>query len=103
MSERRRMTMEIWPFPDAPNTMVFTTRDIVEGNAGILFVTHDQDDGAWQFRTAPKAAGGRIVSLEEVVFSDPSLSELADLPTGWRAVRDSVSSPWSREPIMFAV
>jgi hypothetical protein len=94
-----------WLFPDAPQTVVFTTRNVVEEGAPILIVTHDQGDGAWQFRpaAAPAAAEGRIVSLQEMVFNDPSLFELADLPMGWRAVRDSINSPWRRHPIMFTI
>lgn len=49
-----------------------------------MFVTHDQDDGAWQFharKTAP-ASEGKIVALDEIVFRDPSIVELADLPLG---------------------
>jgi len=73
-----------WPFTDARNRAVFTTRDISEEGTPILFVTHDQDDGAWQFharKTAP-ASEGKIVALDEIVFRDPSIVELADLPLG---------------------
>jgi hypothetical protein len=92
-----------WPFPDAPNTAVFTTQDILEGDKPILLVTHDQDDGAWQFHPAKTvmATEGRIVALEEMVFHDPSLIELADLPPGWIAIRDSIKTAWKRQPIMF--
>jgi len=37
-----------------------------------------------------------IVALEEVVGHDPTLRELADLPCGWFAERDTVGSPWKR-------
>lgn len=32
-------------FKDLPNTMVLTTRDVIENKRGILFVSHDADDG----------------------------------------------------------
>jgi hypothetical protein len=91
-----------WPFPDAPNTVVFTTRGVIEKGNPILLVTHEQDDGAWQFRMAKtvSAKEGRIVALDEIVFNDPSLMELADLPRGWIAVRDSSTAKWKRRPIM---
>jgi hypothetical protein len=94
-----------WLFPDAPHTVVYTTRDIMEGSKLILRVTHDPDDGAWQFHssTTVPVAEGRIIALEEIVYKDSSLEELADLPMGWRAVRDSVNSSWSRHPIMLTV
>lgn len=92
----------IWPFPDAPSTMVFSTRDIEEGKSPVLHVTHDLGDGAWQFRTtgAVPIAEGRIAALQQVVFHDPSLLELADLPPGWMAVRTSPDSPWNRQPVL---
>jgi hypothetical protein len=90
-----------WPFTDARNTVVFTTRDIIEEGKTILLVTHDQDDGAWQFHTRKTvpASEAKIVALDEIIFRDPSIVELADLPLGWSAIRDSITSPWKRQPI----
>ena len=91
--------METWPFPDAPNTASITTRQVLEG-APILLVTHDADDGAWQFLcgTTDDPADGRIVGLGRMYRRDLTLGELADLPEGWRASRASVGLPWHREP-----
>lgn len=90
-----------WPFADARKTAVFTTRDIIEEGKPILLVTHDQDDGAWQFHTRKTvpASESKVVALDEIIFHDPSIVELADLPLGWSAIRDSITSPWKREPI----
>ncbi len=90
-----------WPFTDARNTAIFTTRDVVEDDKPILLVTHDQDDGAWQFRTAQTipASDAKIAALDEIVYRDPSVVELADLPLGWSAIRDSITTPWKRQPI----
>lgn len=90
-----------WPFIDGRNAAVFTTRDIVEEGKPILLVTHDQDDGAWQFytrKTVP-ASEGKVVALDEIIFRDPSIVRLADLPLGWSAIRDTITSPWKRQPI----
>ena len=95
----------IWPFPDVPQTVVFTTQDIAEGGEPIVLVAHDPDDGAWQFlsaKTSPETEG-RIATLEEIVVKDPSLEELANLPTGWQAIRESPHAPWRRQPIVFTV
>jgi hypothetical protein len=35
--------------------------------------------------------------MGEVLTLDPSLREIADLPPGWIARRDSPSDPWVRE------
>jgi hypothetical protein len=80
----------------------FTTRDIIGEGKPILLVTHDQDHGAWQFRTRktvppPK---GDIAALDEIIFRDPSVVELADLPLGWSAMRASMTWPWKRQPIL---
>jgi hypothetical protein len=90
-----------WPFIDARNTAVFSTRHVIEEGKPILLVTHDQDDGAWQFHTAKTvlASDAKIVALDEIVYGDPSVVELADLPLGWSAIRDSITTPWKRQPI----
>jgi hypothetical protein len=86
-----------WPFADKPNTASITTRQVLEG-APILLVTHDEDDGAWQFLcgTTDNPADGRIVGLGEMYQRDASLGQLADLPEGWRAWRASGGQPWQR-------
>lgn len=61
-------------------------------------VTHDADDHGWQFIGTSDAsvADGRLVCLEEIVHLDPTVLEVADLPTGWEAVRESVGDAWRR-------
>jgi hypothetical protein len=87
-----------WKFDQPPNCAVFTVRGVLEGDEPILRVTHDEDDGGWQFLGAntPKMADARIVALEEILDLDPTLLELADLPMGWRASRHNVGDDWSR-------
>lgn len=88
-----------WPFADARNVAVLTTANVLDGSHPVLLVTHDQDDGAWQFLcgTTNDGSDGRVVGLEEIVQLDPSLRELADLPVGWRASRESPQDSWHRE------
>lgn len=90
-----------WPFKDARNSLVFTTRGVIDEGKPILFVTHDQVDGAWQFFAEKTAstADARIAALGEIILHDPSVVELADLPPGWAAVRDSSTTPWKRRPV----
>ncbi len=40
-----------YKFLDAKNTMAITTRRIVSGKSDILLVSHDEDDGMWDFWT----------------------------------------------------
>jgi hypothetical protein len=88
-----------WPFADKPNTASLTTRQVLEG-APILLVTHDTDDGSWQFLcgTTDDPADARVVGLGQMYKRDVTLGELADLPEGWRASRASADLPWQRGP-----
>jgi hypothetical protein len=89
-----------WPFEDGPNTATITTVHVLEGKLPIQFVSHDADDGAWQFLcgTTTDERDGRLVGLGQIVEIDPTVAELADLPLGWRAWRDAPGAPWQRTP-----
>lgn len=88
-----------WPFEDTPDTPVLTLRRIVESNLPILVVTHDVDDGLWQFLDHEDFEDEEAVSVElkELVLLDPTLEKIADLPAGWVAYRDGRFSDWQRE------
>ncbi|MCQ8871546.1 hypothetical protein NP945_06890 [Mesorhizobium sp. LMG17149] len=92
--------MEEWKFADPPNVAVFVDRGIVTRGDWIAYVSHDNDDGSWQFHnseTGPVDEGDiMIVSLQNVAQRDESVQALADLPEGWHAWRISRSSPWQR-------
>ena len=64
----------------------------------MTYVSHDADDGAWQYLGDRMVEGGGpvLVCLQHPVERDPSLKELADLPVGWCAERAAPSEPWSR-------
>lgn len=90
-----------WPFPDPGNTAVITLRRIVNARAPILAVWHNADDGTWQFLDGSDELDmdeAAVVALQEIVRLDPSILELADLPTGWVVWRPNPSSPWKRRP-----
>lgn len=91
--------MNHWPFADTRRTASITTRQVLEG-APILLVTHDADDGSWQFLcgTTNDTEDGRVVGLGEMYARDATLGEVADLPEGWRAWRAAVGLPWQRSP-----
>jgi hypothetical protein len=92
-----------WPFPDPPNVVTFTSKDVVDLGKWIHRVSHDADDGAWQFHSidgAPQSeADARLILLKNIVQMDPTVAELADLPPGWIAWRQSKDSPWNRKPV----
>ena len=89
-----------WPFAEPEHVAVFTTRHILDGEAPILHITHDADDGAWQFLPGFGVCtdDARVVSLRSILSLDATLAELADLPLGWQAVRATKSEPWRRRP-----
>lgn len=89
-----------WPFADPPNSATITVRQIVHEGRPILLVSHDVEDGSWQFLAGGEfdVADGLLVSLRSMVERDPGLAELADLPPGWRAWRQAPLMPWQREP-----
>ena len=89
-----------WPFEDSPNTAVITTCQVTEQNAPILLVSHDADDGGWQFLAGEplREADARVVAMRRIWALDPSVGQLADLPLGWQAWRASPLDPWRRSP-----
>lgn len=86
-----------WNFVEPYTLGVFTTAKVLAGEP-ILMVTHDRDDGGWQFLTGSTEAPdqGRRVPLLELVRRDPSLNEIGDLALGGMAVRDARRDPWQR-------
>jgi hypothetical protein len=89
-----------WPFEDPPSVAVLTTKHIMREGLPVLFVTHDEDDGSWQFHYGGSVSGSdaMIVGLAEVLKLHPELAELSDLPYGWQAERESPEHPWIRKP-----
>ena len=90
-----------WKFSEAPNVAVFTSKGILQNGDWVYYVTHDQDDGVWQFHPYSgivPCSEMVVSSLRSLVDLDRSLELLADLPTGWHAWRDSPSDQWQREP-----
>lgn len=87
-------------FNENPALGVLTTKAVLSGSP-ILMVTHDSDDGGWQFicGTTNNPDDGRIVHLEDIVEMDPTVQEVADLDLGWIAYRAEVGGAWKREPL----
>jgi len=89
-----------WPFPDNPDVVVFTSKNVIENGDWIHYVSHDEEDGAWQFHgingVPETESDARIVLLRNMLKADSSLSAIADLPVGWFAWRDSADGPWKR-------
>lgn len=85
-------------FSDDKNTMVITTKNIIQKRKDIKLVSHDEDDGIWEFLDGEKVdeKSAAIVSLFEMVLIDNSINELFDLPLGWIAYRENRNLEWTR-------
>ena len=92
------MTTPDWPFPDAQDAEVIVLDRILQGDSVLKLVTHDEDDGGWQFLDGEHVLedDGVTVFLAEMAQFDPTILELADLPLGWHARRAAPGEPWKR-------
>lgn len=90
--------MTSWPFQELPNTATITNACVLSGAHPLRLVTHDSDDGSWQFLCgeAHELEEARVVSLRSILEIIPNVAELADLPPGWRAWRAEVGESWQR-------
>jgi hypothetical protein len=81
-----------WNFAAAPNAAVFTTRRVLNQDAGVVRVILD-DEGDWQALDAfPRAEGDAVViALRSLVDLHPevrgAVGELDQLGWGWQARR----------------
>ena len=85
-----------FPFSEPENTAVITCCHIIESGADILYVSHDTEDGMWQFLCggAHMQEQARVVSLNEIFTLDNTVSELTNMPLGYIAERKSKHSKW---------
>jgi hypothetical protein len=81
------------------NTMVLTTKDIACGAKPILLVSHDFEDGMWEFLDGEDVDENNayVVSLDEIIQIDSSITILHDLPLGWIAYRKDCNDSWIRK------
>lgn len=88
-----------WKFSDVENTAVFTTRQVLNENLPILYVSHYEDDGVWQFHHGDNVdiEDAMIVSLSKMVDLDDTLNQLFGLPLGWIATRNVINDFWVKK------
>ncbi|MFK3799579.1 MULTISPECIES: hypothetical protein [unclassified Pseudomonas] len=84
------------------NTAVIAAKDVLFSGGWVAYVSHDQDDGGWQFHARYSCDSTEevvVVSLESALSTDDTLLELFDLPLGWHAWRASRDGVWHRQEI----
>ena len=88
----------IWQFDQDPNVACITCPSVIEGQP-VLVVTHYEDDHSWAFMDGRvfDPAHVLVVAMSTVLEIHPDLNEIASLPPGWTARRDSIGEPWSKE------
>ncbi len=87
-----------WKFSDPPTRAAFLSQAVFNGSERITYVSHDEEDGAWQF-LGESMSGDQppVVScLSHSIDNDQTLEELADLPLGWWAEREDAQHSWMR-------
>lgn len=84
-----------FPFRDSADAAALTCCHVLDG-VPILRVTHDVDDGIWQFLCGSEhdASQARVISLQEAYALDASVGKLADMPCGCTAVRRGKAAKW---------
>ncbi|MDN5201960.1 DUF2199 domain-containing protein [Fulvivirgaceae bacterium BMA10] len=87
------------------NTGVYTTKFVMHGSSTITFISHELD-GDWQFMGDEPVGNyqetGMLVSLEELIKKDNSITQVADLPIGYQATRKAKNEDWSIEKIEYS-
>lgn len=81
-----------WIFKEPKNVAVFTSRLILDDKDWVYYVSHDEEDGAWQFHPSSgftPEQDARVVSLQTMCKIEPRIFELSDLPLGWCAWRET--------------
>jgi len=80
------------------DTAVFTTKFVLKNKKTITYVSHDIEDGAWQFFSNDKfedyESVARVAGFKEMFQIDPSLNLLSDLELGFCAVRRNKRDIW---------
>lgn len=88
----------IYKFPYPKDTACFVCNHVINKERPILYVTHEAEDGFWQFLCGHNDHDGdndySVISLEQASALDESINELYEMPLGVGADRESKSSNW---------
>lgn len=93
----RLFKKEKYKFSDPENTACMVCSHVLEKQSPILFVTHDEEDGMWQFLCGAEnheTEQAKIIALVEATNIDPSINELHEMPLGVGATRESINDIW---------
>ncbi|MBA9076217.1 immunity protein Imm33 domain-containing protein [Rufibacter quisquiliarum] len=98
-SDKKSSTSPQKAFKESNDTAVFTTKFVLDDKKEITYVTHESDDGAWQFFSDDEFMDfekvAKVVGLGEIIERDRTVLELADMPIGHYAYRKNISDKWT--------
>ncbi len=86
-----------YQFSEPKNQACMTCSHVLDSKAPILFVSHDTDDGGWQFLCGAgthEVDDGRTISMLEAATLDPTVNALYEMPMGVCAERKTVDGEW---------
>ena len=68
----------------------------MDGKNPITFISHDKEDGMWQFLCSEdhNLEDIRLISLAEACKIDESIGQVADLPRGFVMERTEAKGRW---------
>ena len=88
---------EEYKFSDPKNTACMVCSHVLNENAPILYVSHDAEDGMWQFLCGSNnhtSEHAKIIALSEAVLMDGSVNQLYEMPLGVGATRETKNGQW---------
>lgn len=89
--------MKNFPFKYPENQATIVCKHVIENEKDISLVTHDSDDGMWQFlcsETHESINDALLVALSTPYKLDKSIASIADMKEGYQAVRKNRNSEW---------
>lgn len=84
-------------FKEPENTACFICDHVLNKQRPILYASHDEEDGAWQFLCGQddhKEENAKIISLKEATELDTTINDLYEMPLGVGAERKSKKDKW---------
>ena len=92
----RLISVSDYQFEQPCDTACITCSHVLNDGAPVLFVTHDADDGGWQFLCGAEhdIEDATVIGMGSVIDLDPTLNGLHDMPEGYGATRDALGARW---------
>lgn len=84
-------------FKYSEKTLCLTCSHVINKQRSILYVSHDSEDGTWQFlcgKDDHDSTNAKIVSLLNIVELDSTVNDLYEMPLGYGATRKNVGDKW---------